>query len=293
MEGMVAVHARVLGHQVTVLRKDIENVDEGQDPYFFEEVRAFPQRPASPCALTHLPRPQDYSVAASTAWLVWEGSWALIELLRREEDAWLRRLVAGKRVLELGAGTGLLGLAVAAAGGHCVLTDVHSMTEGSLRPNVQGNHTPPTRDTRAASAAPADTRLPGWTESGSMVGSLGSADVQALDWFKPVSSQRSPIDVTQAQVILAAECAWLAELVEPFVRTLVALLSEPHKPTCVFAFRERAGDASTAFVGRGAVLRRLEEAGCEVTWREGVEGAEGKEEAVGGNVTEVFLVTKR
>lgn len=238
-------------------------------------------------------------MAASTAWLVWEGSWALIELLRRENDPWLRRLVDGRRVLELGAGTGLLGLAVAAAGGHCVLTDVRSMTEGSLRPNVEGNHTPPREaaaglsPTAGAAARPADTRLQGWTGAGSMVGPTGSADVQALDWFKPVSSQCFPIDVTQAEVILAAECAWLAELVEPFVRTLVALLSAAHGPKCVFAFRERAGDASTAFVGRGEVLRRLEEAGCEVTWREGIPGAEGKEEQVGGNLTEVFLVRKR
>mmetsp|Transcript_21189 Transcript_21189/g.58140 ORF Transcript_21189/g.58140 Transcript_21189/m.58140 type:complete len:98 (+) Transcript_21189:316-609(+) len=39
-EGKVAVRANVLGHEIAVLRKDIENIEEGQDPYFFEEVRA-------------------------------------------------------------------------------------------------------------------------------------------------------------------------------------------------------------------------------------------------------------
>ena len=63
---------------------------------------------------------------------------------------------------------------------------------------------------------------------------------QALDWFKPLASQRSPVDVAAVEVVLAAECAWLAELVEPFVSTLVGLLSAPHAPVCVFAFRERA-----------------------------------------------------
>jgi len=241
---------------------------------------------------------QDYSVAASTAWLVWEGSWALIESLGREHDPWLRELVQGKRVLELGAGTGLLGLAAAAAGGHCVLTDVSSMTEGSLRPNVEGNDTPIHGEAAAARSSnlaqhPAnDTRLPGWTENGSRVGPRGSADVQALDWYKPVGEQRSPVDVMAAEVILAAECAWLAELVEPFITTLVALLSGPHAPICVFAFRERASDSSKAFIGRSALLTKLSKAGCDVKWRESIHGRQGKEEGVGGNITEVYLVRK-
>lgn len=50
MEGKVAVHAKVLEHEVAVLRKDIENVEEGQDPYFFEEVRASPIPPSWPAA---------------------------------------------------------------------------------------------------------------------------------------------------------------------------------------------------------------------------------------------------
>jgi len=170
-EGKVIVHATVCGHEVAVLRKDIENIDEGQDPYFFE---------------------QDYSVAASTAWLVWEGSWALIELLQRDGDPWLRSLVRGKRVLELGAGTGLLGLVAAAAGGHVLLTDVASMTEGSLRPNMEGNHTP--GDGAAAQqtgGVATDTRVAGWTASGSVVGS-GSADVQVYLSIARLSYYRTP-----------------------------------------------------------------------------------------------------
>jgi len=47
--------------------------------------------------------------------------------------------------------------------------------------------------------------------------------------------------------VLAAECVWLADLVEPFVATVVALLNGPRRPACVLAFRERAKEDSVAF----------------------------------------------
>ena len=47
----------------------------------------------------------------------------------------------GKRVLELGSGTGLLGLAVAAYGGHVLITDLESIVVAMLNPNVLQNKT--------------------------------------------------------------------------------------------------------------------------------------------------------
>ena len=81
------VEATVGGALIAVQRRDIDQ-DDAQDANFFDA---------------------DYSIAASTGNLMWEGSWAAVELLR-DPSSWLAELLVGKRVVELGAGIGLLGL---------------------------------------------------------------------------------------------------------------------------------------------------------------------------------------
>jgi hypothetical protein len=67
--------------------------------------------------------------------VVWQGAFVLVEyLLRSHSDGhW-----AGKRVVELGAGTGLCGLALARLGAHVQLTDMQHILP-ILRGNVATN----------------------------------------------------------------------------------------------------------------------------------------------------------
>ena len=260
----VEVTATVQGHRVVVRRRDIDN-EEGPDPYFFEA---------------------DYSVAASTGMLMWEGSWSAIELLRRpaggeggeggeggdkggglgEGDGegeggggdlgvgsaarWLQQLVRGRKVVELGSGIGLLGLCLAAAGGHVLLTDVPSVVECTLGPNVEASGPPHHADPQ---------QLGGWREA-RRVGP-GSAAAQPLDWWKPIEEQRGENDPREAEVVVAAECVWLRELIEPFVKTVLALLRGPQRPRCVLAFRDRSTETSETFSSLKLVVGAFETAG--------------------------------
>ena len=83
------------------------------------------------------------TLAATTGFRLWEASDLFCGLL----DGDLGDLVDGKRVLELGSGTGLVGCCAAAAGGHVVLTDVKSIldqsTARSLAHNAKAAGTPP------------------------------------------------------------------------------------------------------------------------------------------------------
>ena len=67
--GTIEVVATIGDTRVSVLRKDLEDEESigDVDPRFFDP---------------------DYSVAASTGMVMWEGSWAAVELLRKE-NSWL------------------------------------------------------------------------------------------------------------------------------------------------------------------------------------------------------------
>lgn len=126
--------------------------------------------------------------------------------------------VFGKRVIELGAGPGAVGLAAAALGASSVvLTDLKHLLP-LISANVQRNR-------------------------------LGSvASVRPLDWHAPagVAALRPPFDL-----VLASDVLYQRHALQPFVRTLRALcgpetqvlLSNEHRPALPFprALFEDAG----------------------------------------------------
>ena len=114
--------------------------DEWTDPHFFDE---------------------DYSVAATTGFCrAWEGAEVLTRLMASDET--LRGRLRGTRVVELGAGVGLCGLAAAAAGAHVMLTDLPAVVADVLRRNIAENRatdappssSPPPRPPSTADASP-------------------------------------------------------------------------------------------------------------------------------------------
>ena len=231
--GFVMVQAVVQGTCVSVQRKDLEGEEEWQDENFFDA---------------------EYSIAASTGMLMWEGSWAAVELLR-DPQSWLTQLLHGKRVVELGAGIGLLGLCSAVVGAHVLLTDVAPVVDSVLRPNIVANGSQVV-DTEGLAMGT------GAWEGAVRVGQ-GSASAQGLNWLTPLEEQSTPLDPRDADIILAAECVWLSELVQPFVHTVLGLLGGG-AAVCVLAFRERSVESSTTFCSGATVISAFEDAGCHV-----------------------------
>ncbi len=255
MSASVAVEATVAGTRIVVQRRNIEEAEDEVDPNFFDA---------------------DYSIAASTGSLMWEGSWAVIEQLRRQ-DAWLTERLRGAKCVELGSGIGLLGCAAAAVGAHVLLTDVPAIVDTVLLPNIRAN----------AAMSPEREAVSGGWRGATRVGS-GSACAQPLDWERPLDGQRPwwspddgddgdgalPNDPRDCSVVLAAECVWLKELVPPFVRTVTAILSCAHRPVCILAFRERANLDTSAFSSAASVLAAFDAAGCEARERGEVDAPE-------------------
>ena len=79
---------------------------------------------------------QDQSLHDCCGGIVWESAFCLAQYLRGEARA---RRIRGRRVLELGAGAGLLGLAAAASGAKRVVLTDHPDAMPLLTRNVERN----------------------------------------------------------------------------------------------------------------------------------------------------------
>jgi len=215
--------------------EDGDGTDESPevDPYFFDE---------------------GYSVAASTGFArVWEGAEALSSFLTRAPER-----CRGKRVVELGAGVGECGLVAACLGAHVCLTDVRAVVQNVIRRNVEQNG-----DGEA-------TTREAWPDS-TRVG-RGSATRATLDWCEPIPEHpfgtSTTVGFRDADLIIAAECVWLRELLPPFAATAATLLTNG-VPEMILSVRDRSSteDASSgkAFAHTNEVVREFENAGCALT----------------------------
>mmetsp|Transcript_38779 Transcript_38779/g.76855 ORF Transcript_38779/g.76855 Transcript_38779/m.76855 type:complete len:346 (+) Transcript_38779:68-1105(+) len=213
--------------------KDADSDDEGLEmmTWFFED---------------------GFSLASATGFArVWPGASALIRALDDDADPVRQafetaaearkaaRASPGNRnapvCVELGAGCGLVGLAAAAvAGADVLLTDTAPVVQGVLERNVARNTVAWSSSSQDGAISSATAPWPGAQRLG-----LGTVAAAVLDWTRPVSDQLQGPS-WYPDVILAAECVWLAELVEPFADAAAALL---HRREYCGAVDESQGDA--------------------------------------------------
>ena len=131
---------------------------------------------------------------------VWDAAIVLAKYMEKYPAA-----IEGKRILELGAGTGLAGLAAAALGARVDISDLEYCL-----PLIEANIKKTATATETARATE--------NEGGSIGG--GVAVARALDWTHP--NFESPRDVYD--IVLGADIVWLEHLVAPLVSVMEELL---------------------------------------------------------------------
>ena len=184
-----------------------------------------------------------------TAWDVWDGAYRLAQWLERasEKDAFKFALPSlasdaprnddsPPMVIELGSGTGLGGLAARASFPETdvTLTDLPEAMD-ALKENIKLN-----AHLIKAHGLPRLRALP-------------------LDWTTTLTGSL-PLHIAPAgyDLVLAADCVWLMELIPAFVRTLRAVTHA--RSLVLLAYQERSRSASRALFGTLDAYFTLEDA---------------------------------
>ena len=236
-----------------------------------------------------------YTAAGKTGFQVWPGSRLMVETLAfgLDDDCdtssyqdppalqkWQQALLQQKtapnsneeprplRILELGAGVGVVGASLAAAsnGAQVLLTDLPTLVTESLLPNLQRN-----ANTKKSSKTAQDESPSAWLvspepttpvdtvkdeSSSSSTPDLpapvpiGSGWVAAapLDWTQPVVDQQLTRKQCQAvDMIIACDCVWLVSMLDGLLNTVQEIFhahdssagSSHSKPTLLMSFQRR------------------------------------------------------
>ncbi|ETO70839.1 hypothetical protein F442_12531 [Phytophthora nicotianae P10297] len=128
-----------------------------------------------------------------TGLTTWDGSVVLAKYLEYQR----RSDIAGSRVVELGAGTGLVGISAALLGARqVILSDLDYVVDNLARNMAE------TMKLAASTGRPVESDV----------------STQVLDWFNP------PTDLGDVDFLLASDVVWVEELIPPLVATFDTLL---------------------------------------------------------------------
>ena len=163
---------------------------------------------------------EELNQSVGTGLNVWDGALLLAYYLQSNAAS----VVDGKTIVELGSGCGLVGIAAAVLGAReVILTDL-SYTLPLLRGNIEYNR---------------------------HVVSEKCERIECIecDWFKASSIKKFPSFGTNSSIdiILAADCVWLEELVKPFLGTLSRLCSN-RECKILISYQRRGKEVHDKFI---------------------------------------------
>ena len=259
-----------------------DTYDGPSDPFFFEK---------------------GFYLEAKTGFQVWPGSRLMVEVFtcssssagdHEEVHGMMKHLkdqlsLGGRlNVLEVGAGIGVVGSCLAAAGANVLITDLPVLVKHGIGPNLRRNgransiriddgeeecdhrqqlcpkflidtcasETTATDDTASLDAVKLGK---GWAKSA------------VLDWFKPVEGQLPLSTTSDIDVIVACDCIFLRKLADPLLTTIATIFehSSAKNPKFFFTFQRR--NMLGLFIQLEELLDMIEERGWSVecvAWRD-------------------------
>lgn len=180
----------------------------------------------------------------------------------------IRKSLSTKTILELGAGVGVVGTALAASGCQVLLTDLPTLAEHSLLPNLICNRKIE-GEIRSSTKEP-----PTWLRNASHeldfeemeddddvvfpIGNMGGwASIATVDWTEPLNEQVSSI--SSLDWIIASDCVWLVSMLESLLNTVDSLFRNNQNARLLLSFQRRDSTDSTRFSSVSSIVNSVQE----------------------------------
>jgi Lysine methyltransferase len=176
-----------------------------------------------------------YTLAGSTGFCVWAGARFLLEAFTSIAEI---QDLSSARIIELGAGVGMLGTALAAFGAQVVLTDLATLVDNAIVPNLERNMVVQTHQD------PSNWLQTTATNTVYSIG-LGWATAQSLDWTKSLDEQLPKAMQQGIDIVVASDCTWLSSMLVHFFDTLEGLFREGASK-CLLSFQRRDCNVGSA-----------------------------------------------
>jgi predicted nicotinamide N-methyase len=244
-----------------------------------------------------------YTLAGRTGFQVWAGSRILLEwLLSSSSSSSLENLSTASKtnhyhhhhrmthdhainVLELGAGVGLVGTCLAACGANVLLTDLPTLVENAVQPNLRRNQN---ESHESNEDAPAWLQQQQSTKNGGVVRiGNGWASATAVDWTMPVQDQLQHIHGNTIDMIVSSDCVWLQSMLHPLLDTVASLFEMNSDCVFILSFQRRDaknnGGDNTMFTTRESIMEAIQARGWNIkclAWRKTIVEGEPEEKDV-------------
>ncbi len=189
----------------------------------------------------------------------------------------------GAKILELGSGVGVVGTSLAAVGGEVLLTDLPTLVDYSLWPNVIMNnknaHKNNDIDNNDCEKLNEETKKshssPSWLGNHAVPIHNGWASCKTMDWSKPLTSQLSHEQIQNIELIVSCDCVWLVSMLDGLLDSVSSIFenSAARDVSFLMSFQRRDtkdGNQSSTFTTVDRVLTSVEERGWKfecLAWR--------------------------
>mmetsp|Transcript_34317 Transcript_34317/g.83006 ORF Transcript_34317/g.83006 Transcript_34317/m.83006 type:complete len:307 (+) Transcript_34317:188-1108(+) len=222
---------------------------------------------------------EGYDLAGSTGFKVWTGSRLLIETLGWPQNSDNQRLEEiqkcmcnGARLIELGAGVGVVGTYLSAIGSQVLITDLSTLVENAIDRNLI--HNKKITPSNSTATALSTESVPSWLAPDGMRVGDGWVKATPLDWTRPLDEQLTKEQCCSIEFIIASDVVFLTSMLVALLDTVESIFNaSSNNPSFILSFQRRdaqEGEESLAFTTVRGVIAAIEERGWRVeclAWR--------------------------